>query len=287
MPMPGVPTMVASRAVRSATACVVGGADGGELVPAADERRRNRPRECRHVRPQPDEPVGDERLGLALGVDGRRRLGVDEVGDGRVGRGAEQHLAGRGRLLEPGRDVDRVAGRELLVGCAPPPTTTSPVLMPVRVMISTPWSRSRSAFSSRSASWISAAARTARSGSSSRTAGHAEHGHDRVADELLHRAAVALERGLDGLEVPPHDVAEELRVEAFAECGRAGDVREEDGDDLARFRLDGHAVSLFPLKRWQSPGARASGRSFAAAGRRRRGRCRSASTRGCRPRADV
>ena len=43
---------------------------------------------------------------------------MDEVGDGGVGRGAEQHLAGRGGLLEPGRDVDGVAGRELLVGRA-------------------------------------------------------------------------------------------------------------------------------------------------------------------------
>ena len=39
---------------------------------------------------------------------------------------------------------------------------------------------------------ISAAARTARSASSSWTAGQAEDGHDRVADELLDRPAVAL-----------------------------------------------------------------------------------------------
>ena len=116
----------------------------------------------------------------------------------------------------------------------PPPTTTSPVLMPVRVTISTPWSRCEVG--------VQLSKRVLDLGRRADGAervvlangGHPEHGHDRVADELLHRAAVALERGLDGLEVPPHDVAKELRVEALAEGRRAGDVGEQDRDDLAR-----------------------------------------------------
>ena len=78
----------------------VRGAEGGQLVPAADERRRDRPRERRHVRPQPDEPVGDERLALALGVDGRRRIGVDEIG---ARRRRSRRRAGRRRARRPAR----------------------------------------------------------------------------------------------------------------------------------------------------------------------------------------
>jgi hypothetical protein len=61
---------------------------------------------------------------------------------------------------------------------------------------------------------------------------HAEDGHDRVADELLHRAAVALDDRLRRLEVARHHVAQALRVDALAERRRAGDVAEEDGHDL-------------------------------------------------------
>ncbi len=54
---------------------------------------------------------------------------------------------------------------------APPPTITSPVLIPVRVRMTTPCSDSSSALSAASRSPSSDAARTARSASSSRTAG--------------------------------------------------------------------------------------------------------------------
>ena len=150
---------------------------------------------ARHVGPQPDEPVGGERLALALASSGGAGSACTGSRDGRVGRRAEQHLARRRRLLEPGRDVDGVAGREPLVA-RPSPTITSPVLTPMRVTISTPCSRASSSLSSRARRRISAAARTARSASSSCTAGHAEDGHDRVADELLDGAAVPLEHRL-------------------------------------------------------------------------------------------
>ena len=81
------------------------------------------------------------------------------------------------------------------------PATTSPVLTPIRVREPTPWSRSSSLFRPSSASRISAAARTARSASSSWTCGIPKTAIDRVADELLDRAAVALDRGPHRLEV--------------------------------------------------------------------------------------
>ena len=60
-----------------------------------------------------------------------------------------------------------------------------------------------------------------------------EDGHDRVADELLHRAAVRLDDRLHPLEVAGEERAQRLGVGRLAECGRAGDVAEEDGDGLA------------------------------------------------------
>ena len=110
-------------------------------------------------------------------------------------------LSGRS-LLESRRHVDRVARDELLVGGAVP-TITSPVLTPVRVAIRTPYSRARSSFTRASLTHLER-----RSHCPNRIVfvhrGHAEHSHDRVADELLDRAAVPFERRLHRVEVTPH-----------------------------------------------------------------------------------
>jgi hypothetical protein len=71
---------------------------------------------------------------------------------------------------------------------------------------------------------------------------HAEDGHDRVADELLHRAAVALDDRLRGLEVARHHVAQALRVDPLAERRRARDVAEQDGHDLPHLAR-GHGLA--------------------------------------------
>src|SRR6266550_5653272 len=63
--------------------------------------------------------------------------------------------------------------------------------------------------------------------------GDSENGHDRITDELLHGATVALQHVAGEREVTLHHAAERLRVEALAQCGRAGDVAEEDRHRLA------------------------------------------------------
>src|SRR5439155_12419680 len=63
---------------------------------------------------------------------------------------------------------------------------------------------------------------------------NAEDGHDGVADELLDRAAVPLDRLLRGLEVTGHHAPEALAVDLLPERGRAGDVAEEDRHGLPR-----------------------------------------------------
>ena len=63
--------------------------------------------------------------------------------------------------------------------------------------------------------------------------GNSEDGHDRVADELLHGAAVAFERLAQRLVVPVHDAAMHLGIEPLGERRRVHDVAEDHGDGLA------------------------------------------------------
>ena len=128
-----------------------------------------------------------------------------------------------------------------------PPTTTSPVLTPVRVVICTPCSRSSSSFSRSSAARSSSTARTGPRGVVLPDDRHAEHGHHRIADELLHRSAVALHCGLGRREVARHHAAQRLRIEAFAERRRSGQVDEDDGDGLSRGGV-GRALKAAPRR---------------------------------------
>ena len=64
---------------------------------------------------------------------------------------------------------------------------------------------------------------------------HAEDRHDLVADELLHGAAVRLDRGGGALEEDEHQVPQRLRVEPSGQLGVRHEVAEEDGDRLAAF----------------------------------------------------
>ena len=114
-------------------------------------------------------------------------------------------------------------------GRAPSATTASPVLIPTRTC------RSRSG----SASFSSAIASRMREPGPHRPLGvvlvrhgSAEGGHDRVADELLDRAAVALDllpqAGVVGTDARAHV----LGVLLLGGGGEADQVAEEDGDDL-------------------------------------------------------
>ena len=216
---------------------VEGGAQRAELLAAPDELRRDRAGERRHIRSQPYEPVGGERQALPLGVNRRCRLGVHDVGHRRVGRGTDQHLAGRRSLLEPSCDVDSVSGRELLVGCAAAHDHLArvdagaggdPDAVLAAKLVVEPLER------------VADLGRRA-NGAERIVLVHDRHPEDRqhrVADELLDGAAVPLENALHDVEVPPHHPAQELGVEPLPERGRLGHVCEEDGDDLPRLGRD-------------------------------------------------
>src|SRR5207344_79407 len=63
--------------------------------------------------------------------------------------------------------------------------------------------------------------------------GRPEHAHDRVADELLHASAEALELRADALVVGTEERANVLGVEALGAGGEAHEISEEDGDDAS------------------------------------------------------
>ena len=114
-------------------------------------------------------------------------------------------------------------------GRAPTATTASPVLIPTR----TCRSRSGSAsFSSAIASRMLEPRPHGPLGVVLVRHGSAEGGHDRVTDELLDRAAVALDllpqAGVVGTDAGAHV----LRVLLLGGGGEADQVAEEDGDDL-------------------------------------------------------
>ena len=196
---------------------------GGQLATAPDHGVSNRRVNASASWADVDQSPRAHRLGLALE---RQRLdGLDRraVPGQAVGQVADEDLAGRAAgsrraamlTVSPVTSVWPVAAS---------PATTSPVLTPMRIRIERPRPARSSSLSPASAARISAAARTARSASSSWTTGYAEHGHHGIADELLDRPAVALEDAPHRREVAGHERPEGLRVEPLAHRRRARDV---------------------------------------------------------------
>ena len=171
-------------------------------------------------------------LGLSWECERRERLGAHRVDDEPLRLCSDQDLAGAGRLLEPRRDVDGIAGRELLCGArvagddfagvhARARLDVDVVLAPELVV----QSRERLAHLDSGAHRPQCIVLVQRR--------QPEDGHDRVADELLDGAPMAFEHLLHGVEVPRHDAPERLGVEPFAEARRADKICEDDGDRLA------------------------------------------------------
>ena len=210
--------------------------DGGELVLAADHRAVCAPDVAVQALGR-DQPVGRHLLALALERERLDRLGLDRVAHQAIGARAEVDLVLGRRLLEPGGDIDRVAGRELLLGR--------------RIVVGDD-------FAGVDAGAVREDDAVARLQIDVDALEHglhprrgpdraqrvvlvrqrqAEHGHDRVADVLLDLAAVARDLGRHGREVAVLHLMERFRIENAAELGRALQVAEDDrhgAPDLAR-----------------------------------------------------
>ena len=191
-------------------------ADEGHLVPAL---RRFVDR---------DEPMCRNRLCLPLQLERLDRLGLDRVADERERVLADQDLARLRGLLEPRGDVDRVAGRQPLLGSG----------HDLAGVEADP--RLHAELGQGVAHLHCGAA------GSERVVlvhlGDAEDSHDRIADELLHRPPVRLDDPLHPLEVAGEQSSQRLGVGRLAQRGRAGDVAEQDGDGLALLAGGGGAL---------------------------------------------
>jgi hypothetical protein len=220
---------------------VAGAVAGGGLERVPQQPQRAATPDHRRVEPacvagdagsDRQQPEGGDRLPLALEGERSDRLDGDRVADQAPGRLAQQHLTGGGGLLQPGGEVDRVAEHQgvadvgiaghHLAGVDPGAHRQghAPVALQLAVQP------------------LDALAQLGRG--ADRPHGvvlvqrrDAEHGHHRVADELLHGAAVALQHRPHRREPARHHPAERLGVQPLAEAGRPGEVAEHHGHDLA------------------------------------------------------
>ena len=143
------------------------------------------------------------------------------------GRCADQHLSWCSGLFEAGRDVDGIArrkafgsaGHDLARGESDPPGY-SEVGEGVPHLYCRPAGAKCIVFVQD---------------------GHAEHSHYCVADELLDRAAVALDDALHPLEVARKQGSQRFRIRRLAQRGRTCHVAEQDRDRLALL-VGGHGA---------------------------------------------
>ena len=205
-----------------------------ELPSSSDDRGIEVSREPGRARHHLDQAVSRHRIGLPFHRQVRDRLGDDRVAHERERAFTEQDLARCRRLFQASRDVDGVAGDDLLVAGAghhvarvhsDPAGQCHPVVA-VQLRVQR----------------IERQAHLARGANRAHRVvlvdlRHAEDGHDGVADVLLDGAPVVFDRRPHRLEVPLHDATDRLGVEGLAHRGGAGDVAEHDRDRFANLVL--------------------------------------------------
>ncbi len=221
---------------------VDGRAKARELDDTADERRVDPPRDTGGAGKHVVEPPRRDRLRLPFELERRDRLGDDRVAHEPDRRVADEDLPSSRSGFEPLRDVDCVAGRERLAllrvaGDHLAGVDARAHLDPdaVRGVEPVVQAGERLAELDRGAN-----------GAQRVVLVHdrdPESGHDRVADELLDRAAVAFQHLAGGLVVARPDTPKRLGIEAFPQRRRICDVTEDERDGLPD-----HEISLGPVE---------------------------------------
>jgi hypothetical protein len=192
-----------------------------ELMRTADEGRVDRAREGAHVGQQLAQAEARHRLRLPLEHKRLHRLCSHLLAHEPLRGLPEQDLACLRRLLQTRGHVDGIAGDERLArprhdlaGVEPDPHLEAELLHRLAHPGRGPRCPERVVLVSLR---------------------DPEHGHRRVADELLDAAAVALEDRAQLGVVAAHRLAQDLRVTALAERGRADEVAEQNRDRLPDF----------------------------------------------------
>jgi len=199
---------------------------------ASDEGRESRPVGIDAYAPEwRASAPGRERVGLALHHDRFELLVVDHVPRRLVRVLADEESADRSRRLEPRSGVDDVAGDDSLAdvgtgverhnrfACIDGAPHREPESLVVIHLIDR--GEDAQPGSNRSLGIVLVSHR------------RAEHGHDRVADEFLDRALVALDLAFEPRVVGAEQCAHVLGVGSVEAAGESDEIDEEDRDDLA------------------------------------------------------
>ena len=224
--MPGTPTSVTSCDARARAHAVERVAEDRELVLAADELRARLvldidSRACPDLVGQPHR----DGIRLSFRLYRGRLAELDRVTRRPIGRLVDEHTVDRRRALQAGGGVDDIARGHPLAGArlgVEPyehlARRNSDAELEVVLERELP-DRERGADGALGIVLV-------RDGST-------EQRHHRVADELLDRAAVALELGAQASVIRAEERLDVLRVHRLGARREADEVAEEDRDDLA------------------------------------------------------
>ena len=202
------------------------------LVVAADERRGRLELEPTDPFPRLDRLPHFHGLDLALGLDRSVGAELDRALRDSVRRGRDEDPVDRRRGLDPGRGVHHVAGDHRLAGLRPGidrherlACRDADANVEVERLVAVVQLGDRVAGAERRAHRALGIVLMGRRG--------AVHRDDRVADELLDGAAVPFERAAQRLVVTTQERPHVLRVELLGSGGRADEVDEHRGHELA------------------------------------------------------
>ena len=168
-----------------------------EHAPLADAPDQRRPQPARRFSRHREQPIRRDRLALALELERSELLDGDRVARQQPRLPTEQDLPRPGRLLEPRRDIDRVAAHERLgalndlAGVDADPRLDPQLRQRLPHLDRCPQRPQRVVFVQHR---------------------HPEHRHDRVADELLHRPSMPLDDRAHSLEIARHHAPHRLRI---------------------------------------------------------------------------
>ena len=258
LPIPAGPRTVRRRQRRSRMVWSIGVLEVLELVLAADEGLVEAAGDAGGGRVDLVDAASFGLFARALGGEALEGADGDGVLDQRIGRLADQDVPGPGGLLEAFGEHDGLAGDEGLAAAGVAGDDLAGVDADPHLQVE-PERCSSSSFSRSSRSCIVGGAAHGPEGVVLVHCGHAEDGHDLVADELLDRAAVRLDRGLHLLEVPRHHLPQRLRVDPLGQPGRVHHVAEQHRHRLPQLTREcRHRTSL------GGPGALSSRRGTGA-----------------------
>ena len=169
-----------------------------------------------------EQAMGRQRGGLALDLQ-HQWFGSGRASHELLGQRPDEDLAARGRLLQPGGDVDRIAGDQRLATARNDLAGVDADAHAEPQLIDPTSDLGRGSNGTQSIVLV--------------RGGPAEDGHRGVAYELLNAAAMGLEDFAQPRVIARHLRAHDLRIGAITQRGRADEVTEEHGDRLAHARV--------------------------------------------------